>query len=208
MAPNPFRPTFGTSPPLLVGREAQLDAFAASLEEGPGSPGRATVYTGARGVGKTVMLNAVEDLARQFGCLVVSETATPGLVDRLIRDGLPTRVYYASMGGFDTHGGQLGTHANLMRQLGDAVLAFQRDLREQRNEGRVLTMVFSEFGRRVKQNASGGTDHGTAAPHFVFGPAVRGGRYGQRPSLAGLRRWDRMDHHVDLRLPTDHQRLG
>lgn len=90
MAPNPFRPTFGTSPPLLVGREAQLDAFAASLEEGPGSPGRATVYTGARGVGKTVMLNAVEDLARQFGWLVVSETATPGLVDRLIHDGLPS----------------------------------------------------------------------------------------------------------------------
>lgn len=89
MAHNPFRPTFGTSPPLLVGREEQLDAFAASLDEGPGSPGRATVYTGARGVGKTVMLNAVEDVARRAGWLVISETATPGLIDRLIHEGLP-----------------------------------------------------------------------------------------------------------------------
>jgi AAA ATPase domain len=86
---NPFRPTFGTSPPLLVGREEQLDAFAASLQEGPGSPGRATVYTGARGVGKTVVLNAVEDIAQQMGWLVVSETATAGLIDRLVLDGLP-----------------------------------------------------------------------------------------------------------------------
>lgn len=89
MGQNPFRPTFGTSPPLLVGREAQIDAFAAALDDGPGSPGRATVYTGARGVGKTVMLNAVEDVAKQSGWLVISETATPGLIGRLIHEGLP-----------------------------------------------------------------------------------------------------------------------
>ncbi len=86
---NPFRPTFGTSPPLLVGREELLDAFVQALDEGPGSPGRATVYTGARGVGKTVMLNAVEDAARQQGWIVISETATAGLVERLTRDALP-----------------------------------------------------------------------------------------------------------------------
>jgi type II secretory pathway predicted ATPase ExeA len=85
---NPFGPTFGTSPPLLVGREEQIDAFRQALDEGPGSPGRATVYTGARGVGKTVMLDAVEDVARQQGWIVVSETATPGLVERLTDDAL------------------------------------------------------------------------------------------------------------------------
>ncbi len=119
-------------------------------------------------------------------------------IGAMIRDGLPTRVYYASMGGFDTHGGQLGTHANLMRQLGDAVLAFQRDLREQRNEGRVLTMVFSEFGRRVKQNASGGTDHGTAAPMFLVGPAARPGVFGRHPSLVDLDQGD-LRYGVDFR---------
>ena len=65
--PNPFTPSFGVSPPLLVGREEPLERFSEALEDGPGSPGRATVYTGARGTGKTVLLNAVEDLAREEG---------------------------------------------------------------------------------------------------------------------------------------------
>ncbi len=64
---------------------------------------------------------------------------------------------------------------------------------------RVTVMTFSEFGRTPWNNDGAGTDHGTSAPHFVFGQNVKGGRYGQRPSLAGLRRWDRMAHHVDFR---------
>lgn len=87
--PNPFHASFGVSPPLLVGREAVLDEFDEALEDGPGSAGRATLYTGARGAGKTVMLNAVEDLARQRGWLVVSETATPGFVERMTQQHLP-----------------------------------------------------------------------------------------------------------------------
>lgn len=86
---NPFTPTFGVTPPLLVGRSDLTDDFAAALEDGPGAPGRATLYTGARGTGKTVMLNEVEDIARQHGWLVVSETATPGFVSRLATDHLP-----------------------------------------------------------------------------------------------------------------------
>jgi AAA ATPase domain len=89
MAKNPFRPTFGTTPPLLVGRDDQIEAFASSLAEGPGSPGRATVYTGARGVGKTVMLNTAEDSARASGWLVISETATAGLIHRIAEEHLP-----------------------------------------------------------------------------------------------------------------------
>lgn len=86
---NPFHPSFGASPPLLVGRDELLADFGEALEDGPGSPGRATLYTGARGAGKTVMLNAVEDAARELGWLVVSETATPGFVRRLAAQHLP-----------------------------------------------------------------------------------------------------------------------
>lgn len=77
------------SPPLLVGRSDLLEDFVAALEDGPGAPGRMTLYTGARGTGKTVMLNEVEDLARQQGWRVISETATAGLVNRLVEEHLP-----------------------------------------------------------------------------------------------------------------------
>lgn len=90
MARNPFTPTFGVSPPLLVGRSELLEDFTTALEDGPGSPGRVTLYTGARGTGKTVMLNEVEDLARQQGWRVISETATPGFVSRLVSEHLPS----------------------------------------------------------------------------------------------------------------------
>jgi len=104
----------------------------------------------------------------------------------MIRDGMKTRVYYASIAGFDTHAGQLGAHARNLQQVGDALLAFQNELKAQGNHDRVLTLVFSEFGRRVAQNASGGTDHGTAAPSFLIGSAVRPGVHGQHPSLRDL----------------------
>lgn len=86
---NPFKPSFGVSPPLLVGRSRLLEDFSAALEDGPGAPGRATLYTGARGTGKTVMLNEVESLARHRGWLAISETATPGFLDRLTTEHLP-----------------------------------------------------------------------------------------------------------------------
>ena len=89
MAANPFKPSFGVSPPVLVGRDALLDEFVEGLEDGPGAAARATIYTGARGSGKTVMLNAVEDRARELGWLLVSETASPGFVDRIARQQLP-----------------------------------------------------------------------------------------------------------------------
>ncbi len=87
--PNPFHASFGVSPPLLVGRDGVLEDFVEALEDGPGSSGRATLYTGARGAGKTVMLNAVEDRAREHGWLVISETATPGFIQRITQQQLP-----------------------------------------------------------------------------------------------------------------------
>ncbi len=117
-------------------------------------------------------------------------------VAKLIAGGLPTRVYYVSMGGFDTHSNQGWQHANLMQQLGDALAAFQEDLRLQGRDKDVLTMTFSEFGRRVKENGSGGTDHGSASMMFIAGGAVKGGVAGDYPSLEDL-------DDGDLKMTTD-----
>lgn len=120
------------------------------------------------------------------------------IVGAMIRDGLATRVYYVSLGGFDTHAGQAGPHGNLLRQLAESLSAFRRDLKAQGNGERVLTMCFSEFGRRVKQNASQGTDHGTAAPMFLMGDMVNPGVLGKHPSLVDLDQGD-LKHTIDFR---------
>ncbi len=112
------------------------------------------------------------------------------LVARLINAGLPTRIYYVSMGGFDTHTGQQGRHQQLMTELGNAMEAFVERLAQDGQLDRVLIMTFSEFGRRVQENASGGTDHGEAAPMFLFGSTVRPGVYEKHPSLDELHRGD------------------
>lgn len=106
------------------------------------------------------------------------------LVAKLIGGGLPTRVFYVSQGGYDTHTNQIPTHARLLKDLGDCVKSFTDDLKAQGNLPRVLVMTFSEFGRRVSDNANGGTDHGAAAPMFVIGNQVKAGLRGQYPSLA------------------------
>ena len=117
----------------------------------------------------------------------------------MIRAGLPTRVYYASLGGFDTHAGQPYRHAQLLRQYAEAVSAFQRDIRQQGNASRVVTATFSEFGRRVKQNASQGTDHGTAGAMVVMGEPIRGGLHGRHPSLTQLDSGGDLVHTTDFR---------
>ncbi|MEX0774237.1 MAG: DUF1501 domain-containing protein [Phycisphaeraceae bacterium] len=124
---------------------------------------------------------------------VAKGPATPfprsGLADQLktvaamIRAELPTRVYYVALGGFDTHANQAGRQDGLLSQLGAALKAFYAELAALGQEQRVLTMCFSEFGRRVEQNASQGTDHGTAGPMFLAGPMVRPGLHGAHPSL-------------------------
>jgi uncharacterized protein (DUF1501 family) len=106
------------------------------------------------------------------------------MVARLIGGGLPTRVFYVSQGGYDTHTNQLQTHQRLLKDLGDSVKAFTDDMKAQGNMQRVLLMTFSEFGRRVAENANSGTDHGAAAPMFVIGNKVKAGLLGTYPSLA------------------------
>ncbi len=120
------------------------------------------------------------------------------IVGAMIRDEMPTRVYYVSLGGFDTHANQVGGHTNLLRQVGDSLNAFYKDMKAQGNNKRVMTMVFSEFGRRVGQNASGGTDHGTAAPMYFMGDMVKPGLLGNHPSLTDLDQGD-LKFNVDFR---------
>ena len=120
------------------------------------------------------------------------------LVARLIAGGMPTRVYYVAQGGYDTHSNQTGAHERLMAELDSSLTAFCTDLKAQGNFERVLVMSFSEFGRRVQENASGGTDHGAAAPLFVVGGKVQPGIYGAAPSLTKLHDGD-IIHSVDFR---------
>ena len=115
------------------------------------------------------------------------------IVARLIAGGLKTRVYVVQMTGFDTHASQvdasdsaIGAHAGLLTQVSDAVSAFQKDIEALGVGERVVSMTFSEFGRRVASNQSLGTDHGTAAPLFFFGIPVQDGILGTNPSLTDL----------------------
>jgi uncharacterized protein (DUF1501 family) len=120
------------------------------------------------------------------------------LIARLIAGGLPTRVYYASQGGYDTHAGQGNTHKRLLNELAVSLGAFCNDLKAKGIFDRVLVMTFSEFGRRVNENANGGTDHGTAAPMFVCGGRVKPGLYGKQPPLNRLDTGDLL-YNVDFR---------
>lgn len=112
------------------------------------------------------------------------------IVARLIKGGLKTRVYTVSMGGFDTHKRQVnasdtttGNHANLMKNLSEGISAFQQDLELMQLDDRVMGMTFSEFGRRIKSNASLGTDHGAAAPLLMFGTHAKKGILGNSPDI-------------------------
>ena len=100
------------------------------------------------------------------------------------KGGVP--VITLTLGSFDTHQNQPGTHANLLRQFAEGMVALKSSLTELGAWDRTLVMTFSEFGRRARQNNSNGSDHGTVAPHFVAGGAVRGGLYGQPPDLTRL----------------------
>ena len=104
-----------------------------------------------------------------------------------------------SLGGFDTHQNQPGTHANLMKALSEGLVALKSSLEEIGRWNSTVVMTYSEFGRRPKENQSSGTDHGTAAPQFVMGGRVKGGLYGQAPQLARLDGNGNLPYAVDFR---------
>lgn len=120
-----------------------------------------------------------------------------GLVARAIVEDLGVRVAYVPFGGFDTHAGQRYEHNRLLTQLAEGLALFRRDLAAHGRADDVLVVTWSEFGRRVHENASGGTDHGTAGPMFLLGP-VNGGFHGEAPSLGNLDDGN-LRHTVDFR---------
>lgn len=120
------------------------------------------------------------------------------MVAKMIRAELPTRVYYVTLGGFDTHAAQPNKHAQLLGHFSQSMKAFYDELKKTGNDGRVVSLAFSEFGRRLRQNASQGTDHGVAGPSFVFGPSVTPGLHGAHPVLKNVNDGD-LTHTTDFR---------
>ncbi len=119
-------------------------------------------------------------------------------ISQLITSDFETRVYYVTLDGFDTHAQQAAAHTALLRQWSEALSAFHKRLREAGQGDRVMVLTFSEFGRRVAENASDGTDHGAAAPVFLSGPKLKSPIIGAQPSLTDLDDGD-LKFHTDFR---------
>jgi uncharacterized protein (DUF1501 family) len=149
-------------------------------------------------------LTAVENLREllhgQSGMFERGKGLAPKLqlIAGLIAKGFGTRIFYVSLEGFDTHADQAATHKQLLAELADAVSGFFQTLKKTGHDNRVRLMTFSEFGRRVQENGSRGTDHGAASCLFVAGPSVKGGVVGKHPSLADLDAGD-LKFHTDFR---------
>ncbi len=120
------------------------------------------------------------------------------LAARLIAAGLPLKAIKLAQSGYDTHANQRNRHGRLLGQLAAGLAAFRQALQDAGKWDQVLVMTYAEFGRRAGENASGGTDHGTAAPHFLLGGKVKGGFYGRQPSLGDLAGGD-LKHSLDFR---------
>lgn len=118
-------------------------------------------------------------------------------IARLVKGNLNSKVYYTSLGGFDTHDNQLSIHERKLTELNNALFSFYNDLKQAQLLQNVTVVVFSEFGRRVKDNGSG-TDHGTAAPMFIIGGNNKGTILGKNPNLADLDNGD-LKHEIDFR---------
>lgn len=142
-----------------------------------------------------------EALSRGEGASRYPNTPLAGklrTVGQLIDAGLKTRIFYVELDGFDTHAQQGEAHASLLQQWSDALSAFANDLQGMGRFEDALVLTFSEFGRRVEENASEGTDHGAAAPVFLAGGGVQGGVIGELPSLEDLDDGD-LRYHTDFR---------
>ena len=148
------------------------------------------------------------DLSRDHAVKQTGSPSYPGtklakqleVVSQIIKTGAATRVYFVSQGSYDTHVAQLPRHESLLAELSSAIKAFMDDLRGAGLSERVLLMTFSEFGRRVAENGSLGTDHGAAAPVFLVGERVKPGLFGKMPALSDLA-------DGDLRASIDFRRI-
>jgi uncharacterized protein (DUF1501 family) len=176
---KPVAPPASNDLAAFVQRNA-LDAYmtASHMAQAAGGPGDAADYP----------LTGLGDRLR--------------LLARLIKEDVGARVFYTSQPGYDTHAGQLASHASLLREWAEALKAFLDDLAAARLAQRVVVLCFSEFGRTVRENGSGGTDHGTAGIVFLAGPAVRAGLVGTTPNLLDLD-----EKHGDLKVGLDFRQV-
>ena len=212
-APLAMFSTLGHAPTVGTLKDYQLKTGPGELGKGR----RATIETLASlPAGDDPLLNLVKSSTQQTYASSKElervsdayESATPypetalgknlKLIAQLLDAGIPERLYYTTHDGFDTHAGQQESHARLLKELSEAVAAFQKDITQKGHGKRVLLMTFSEFGRRVKENGSAGTDHGVASQMFLVGELVKPGLLGEHPSLHDLTDGD-LKHHTDFR---------
>jgi uncharacterized protein (DUF1501 family) len=224
--PDPMRAISigATLPIVLRGQSQSAIAITGPRIDLPGGPGVRPAYSALQTSGadrlamQAVVAASGRDLIevqRQLDDLPTSSAGGTGsaarsstvagqlqMVAELIKAGAPTKVYQVSLSSFDTHSDEKPTHEGLLSQLDKAVTGFFSALGSASNSpGRgCVVMTYSEFGRRPLENASGGTDHGAAAPLFVMGRTVRGGRfYGDEPSLTALDSNGNLLHTTDFR---------
>jgi uncharacterized protein (DUF1501 family) len=184
-----FRRRLGT--PETAGAQEQRAALDQIAAQDRGAPGsllqfieRSTLLTYASSARVEAALGRGTKSARYPESVALAQRLRS--IAQLIKAGLTTSIYYTQFDNFDTHANQLNTHSFLLQQVGQSLKAFLDDLKQSGESGRVLVLVFSEFGRRLRENASAGTDHGTAAPVFLLGSAVRPGVHGPYPNLQEL----------------------
>jgi uncharacterized protein (DUF1501 family) len=189
----------GGSPAAISERKKRMVEFAAGSAKTTDSDLdylRATARTAYASADRLEQVIAADKDARPYpGGGIGRKLQT---IARMVAGGLGPRLYFVSHDGFDTHSQQLGAHAALLGELSDGLKAFVDDLSRRKLMDRVLVVTFSEFGRRVKENASLGTDHGVAGPMFAISPHVKGGMVGKHPSLTDLTEGD-LKHHTDFR---------
>jgi len=190
----------GAMPLAVQGRQVAAQSLASvaayRLEAGAELPSRFKDGSGEPLLAEIRQrYTATADLARRLESLRGGELASASAetlegrletILRLIEADTPYRVYYTAQDGFDTHAGQLYAHQRLLQTLGKALAGFLDGLKPSKLDERVVVLVFSEFGRRLKENGNGGTDHGAAAPVLIAGRAVKGGLFGPHPNLTDL----------------------
>jgi len=183
------------SPGGAAGKAEKFDAIMTALgnDDPNDTPAMAAVckaYRAARTADTTFASVKASDEGRNSLATQLSMVASA------VKARVPTRVYTVQLGGFDTHANERATQQRLLQTLDEAVARFLQDMHGDPYGKNVVLLAYSEFGRRVRANASQGTDHGTAGPVFVAGIPVRGGFYGEEPSLTNL-------DNGDLKFTTD-----
>ncbi len=203
----------GTVPLAVQGRRVVAQSLASAaayrLPPGAGLPSRFGEAPRDKVIGAirqqytacAELAGRLESLRGSSGATADAETL-PGRLEtirKLIEADTPYRVYYTAQQGYDTHAVQRFPHQQLLETLGKAVAGFLSDLKSSKLDERVVILIFSEFGRRLKENANGGTDHGTAAPVLVAGRPVKAGLIGPCPDLTHLDETGDPRYAVDFR---------